>query len=164
MTCFARQVPYTYTSARAEWQGMTSTDASRLVIYICVGNVGSRIVMGILADRFRGLSFGLYVAVSTLLGAVSVTLAMSTSHIYTIVYSILFGMLVGQLSILIIISSFCYSFFYSIPGSYLCLFPLTAVELFGADRPTRCIGQCLAAGAIPFLVASPFSGTYNQDS
>jgi MFS family permease len=113
--CMAWEMPYIYTLARVEhYHGVNYTlpdgnltqcggshtdacmDTSLLVIGMGAGSIVSRIAMSLFADRFSNYRFGIFVAVSVLLGGVSIAFPISTSQEWMYVYSFLFGFLVGQ--------------------------------------------------------------------
>ncbi len=43
-------------------------------------------------------------------------------------------------------------------GCWAALFPVILVDLLGIEVIEKSLGQCLAAGSVAFLVASPMSG------
>ena len=47
-----------------------------------------------------------------------------------------------------------------ITGCWASLFPVILVDLLGIEVIEKSLGQCLAAGSIAFLVASPMSGEF----
>ena len=52
------------------------------------------------------------------------------------------------------------SLLFFITGCWASLFPVILVDLLGIEVIEKSLGQCLAAGSIAFLVASPMSGEF----
>ncbi|ELU17411.1 hypothetical protein CAPTEDRAFT_225743 [Capitella teleta] len=137
MFCFGYHVPYTYTPERARQLGIDSKSSSFLVSVMGMANVGSRLLFGWVADRSKGVRFYLAGIMLTLGGVVSVAIPLFTTYPLMVLYSVMFG---------------------SFTGSWASLFPVILVDLLGIDSIERSLGQCLAAGSIAFLLASPISG------
>lgn len=141
MFCFGYHVPYTYVPERARSLGVDSQSAAFLISIMGMANVGSRLLFGWVADRSPNIRFYMAGIAVTLGGLVSVFIFLFNTYPLMIVYSVLFG---------------------AFTGSWASLFPVILVDLLGIEAIERTLGQCLAAGSLAFLVASPISGELIQ--
>lgn len=140
ITCFnfGYHVPYTYTTPRAiKVYNIPESTSDFLISIMGIANVVSRLCFGWIADRSQNIRFYMTGVCILGVGVVSCIIFLFTSFKLLVIYCVLFG---------------------SFSGSFVALFPVVIVDLFGIEKVSQSIGQAMAVGSFAFLVAGPLCG------